>query len=117
MHDNVDIMREVSETKELLDTTVLTMGTITSSGVASADDHLNEIASDILGKLPAPFDIEAASVKYPVVYEESMNTVLVQEMERYNKYPSYIIYEILISYFRHFAGVRGKSGFVAICQR
>lgn len=43
------------------------------------------MASDILERLPEPFNLEAVSDKFPTVYEESMNTVLQQEASRYNK--------------------------------
>lgn len=85
MHENVDISRELRETKELFDSVLLTLGKLSSSDGASSDTHLFDITKDILAKLPSNFDIEQAQKKYPVVYEESMNTVLVQEMERFNR--------------------------------
>ena len=36
-------------------------------------------------QLPKEFDLEQALKKFPVSYEESMNTVLMQEMDRYNR--------------------------------
>lgn len=43
---------------------------------------VEEIVAGIVEKIPPPFDIEEVMEKYPVLYEESMNTVLIQEVIR-----------------------------------
>uniref|UniRef100_A0A4W6E1J2 Dynein axonemal heavy chain 12 n=1 Tax=Lates calcarifer TaxID=8187 RepID=A0A4W6E1J2_LATCA len=85
MHENVDISKDLQQTKLLFDSLLLTQGGGAKGGGSSGSDNtLYDIANDILTKLPANFDTEAALLKFPVLYEESMNTVLIQEMERYN---------------------------------
>ena len=43
-----------------------------------------EIAQRILEQIADPFDLEQASKKHKHDYLQSMNTFLIQELERYN---------------------------------
>lgn len=46
---------------------------------------MEEAGRSILEKVPQPIPIALVIEKHPVRYEESMNTVLIQEVIRYNK--------------------------------
>lgn len=46
---------------------------------------MEETARNILDQVPDPIPMDQLMLKYPVMYEESMNTVLAQEVTRYNK--------------------------------
>jgi dynein heavy chain len=86
MHENADITKDLAETNLLISSVLLTQAQSgSSSGGKSKDDVLSEIASGILSVLPKDFDVEAAQKTYPVRYDESMNTVLIQELVRFNK--------------------------------
>uniref|UniRef100_A0A803VKC7 Dynein axonemal heavy chain 12 n=1 Tax=Ficedula albicollis TaxID=59894 RepID=A0A803VKC7_FICAL len=84
LHENVDIAKDLQQTKTIFESLLLTQGGGTQGTSGGGDSTLYAIADDILSKLPKDFDIESCLIKYPVRYEESMNTVLVQEMERFN---------------------------------
>jgi dynein heavy chain, axonemal len=55
--------------------------------VLTPEEILEQSVREIYSKIQGigHFDIETISMLYPVVYEESMNTVLLQECIRYNK--------------------------------
>ena len=97
IHDNGDIARQLAETKMLFDTVMVAQGESSSkgSGVKTSDELLIEISADILSRVPPVFKVEEVAAKYPVVYNESMNTVLVQEMIRFNRLIQTILSSLL----------------------
>ena len=86
LHDNANITKSQFETDKLLATVLVTESGTGSGGGGGVtrEEKLEQLASDILSKLPTQFDMEAAMLKYPVSRHESMNTVLHQELNKFN---------------------------------
>ncbi|XP_970084.2 dynein axonemal heavy chain 12 [Tribolium castaneum] len=85
LNTNAGITRDMQNSQRLLNSVLKAYGEIQTGGVGETDKYIMMLCSDILSKLPKPFDQEEAIRRYPVQYSESMNTVLVQEMDRFNR--------------------------------
>ncbi|XP_040928837.1 dynein axonemal heavy chain 3 isoform X2 [Betta splendens] len=85
LHSNADITKDNQETNLLLEGVLLTLPRQAGGGAKSPQEVVDELAEDVLSKLPADFDTQMVNGKYPVMYEESMNTVLRQEVIRFNR--------------------------------
>merc|ERR1711871_479733 len=85
MHDNAAIATGMQETFN-------TFGTILSlqasagggGGGETPEDVVGKLAANIEERIPPLYVIEEIRMQYPIVYEESMNTVLGQECIRFN---------------------------------
>ncbi|NWX92741.1 DYH1 protein, partial [Nothoprocta pentlandii] len=85
LHDNANITFAQNETFALLGAIIQLQPKTSTAGGRSREELVEETSKDILAKLPPPINLEEVMRKYPVLYEESMNTVLVQEVIRYNR--------------------------------
>lgn len=59
-------------------------GAAAGSSQHAEDAAALELVTVLLGKLPADFNLAPIKVKFPLSHEESLNTFLWQELERYN---------------------------------
>lgn len=95
LNENANITKDNQETQQLFDGILLTLPRKNNDGKNKTQDIIEELANDILKKLPANYNLEEVQAKYPVLYEESMNVVLVQELIRFNGLISVIRSSIL----------------------
>jgi len=86
LHANANLVAAINEALRILKTaTSLMPRTGGGDGGQSSDKMLADSSTRYLADLPKPYDTEYVEAKYPVDYNESMNTVLNQELLRFNK--------------------------------
>jgi dynein heavy chain len=85
LHDNANISCAIAETNLLLESALSLQPRSSGGAGKSWDQVLEETASDIAARIPPLFDIEKVELDFPVIYNESMNTVLTQELIRFNR--------------------------------
>jgi len=85
LHENAQITTDQSATRLILENVLSIQPRQSGGGGKTREQAIGEIALQIEEKTPPPFDIEEVQQKFPTDYKESMNTVLTQELVRYNK--------------------------------
>ncbi|KRX05785.1 P-loop containing nucleoside triphosphate hydrolase [Pseudocohnilembus persalinus] len=87
-HENAEIVKDLKETDEICGSLLLLSGDQQSAKKQSdhnEEEQLKQLCQNIIEKMPKKFEREICETKYPIEYKNSMNTVLQQEIIRYNK--------------------------------
>jgi dynein heavy chain len=84
-HENANLTKFQNETYKMMDNLLLTMAQSSSGGASSPESTVGAVSADILRRMPEPWKLDKVQHKYPTQYTESMNTVLLQELTRFNK--------------------------------
>lgn len=85
LHENAEITNSQNASRVMIET-IQSVQPRSSSGVGkSREELIEEIATFVQSRTPDVMPSDDIFVKYPTSYEESMNTVLVQEIIRYNR--------------------------------
>ncbi|OAE31694.1 hypothetical protein AXG93_3384s1680 [Marchantia polymorpha subsp. ruderalis] len=90
LHENADITKDQQESNMFCSAVLSTQSATKAGAGKSRDQVILQLAEEMSSTLPADFDVELTRYKYPVLYKESMNSVLVQEMVRFNRLTSVI---------------------------
>ena len=85
LHDNAAITSSILETNKLLATSLSLLPRDTGGAAKSWGEQLEETASIVADQIPELYDLEKICIQYPTIYEDSSNTILTQEIERYNR--------------------------------
>ena len=85
LHENAEITTNQNSTREILGNVLSIQPRASGGGGQTREEKIAGISKDIETKVPAAFDVQDVAARYPTDYNESMNTVLTQELVRYNK--------------------------------
>ncbi|XP_011505655.1 PREDICTED: dynein heavy chain 12, axonemal-like [Ceratosolen solmsi marchali] len=81
---NAGITRDLEISKMFFDSLNKMEGGMSIGDLTRQDEILLSKKNDIYDRLPEDFNIEEALELFPASYSESMNTVLIQELQRFN---------------------------------
>ena len=84
LHDNAAITSAILETTSTLGKALSLQPRASGGQAESWESKLSKTAGDLENRMPDVFDIERILVAYPTKFEDSMNTILTQEVERFN---------------------------------
>jgi len=84
LHANADITCSQNDTYSLFETLVMMQPRSTTGVGKSPDEMVGDYAKDVLSRFPKALPLAEVLERYPVDYNESMNTVLQQEVIKYN---------------------------------
>jgi dynein heavy chain len=85
MHENANITCARAETTQTFLTILSLQPRVASGGGKSREELIGDMCHDIEVRIPVLFNLDAISMQYPVRYDDSMNTVLVQELTKFNR--------------------------------
>lgn len=83
LHDNAEITCAQNESYALF-ACLLECQPKSASGGGNRDAEILASAADILKRIPAALDLHKCQDKYPTDYNQSLNTVIIQEFTRFN---------------------------------
>jgi dynein heavy chain len=84
LHSNANIVVGIKESNNLLENTLKLLPRESSQQGGANDQRMIETCENILNRIPTLFNLETVKLSYPIQYDNSMNTVLQQELLRYN---------------------------------
>lgn len=85
LHENAQITTAQNDTRVLLSNILSIQPRASAGSGKSREAVIAEITLNIEQNIPRKFDLEEVSMQYPTQYNESMNTVLNQEVGKYQR--------------------------------
>jgi len=83
-HPNAQITKDINETNELYTRMLLAFGGKNTEKSEENESQIASLLKDLQDRLPKKFDMEIATVKFPISGQNSLNSVLLQELIRFN---------------------------------